>query len=312
MKAPLCRWNARLAGVLLLLLTGCAGTPALSPGAAQTLPASAHVGGVPFHGQRDYQCGPASLAMVLNASGVPVGIDELIPQLFLPERQGSVQPEMLAAARRHGRIAYPLPGGFDGLLGELAAGHPVVVLQNLSLPAWPLWHYAVVTGYDRERQLLIHHSGEQARQAIAMGRFDATWARSGRWAMVALPPGTLPATLSPAQAAESIAAFEQVAGAEAALPAWQALTARWPDHAPGWFALGNAHHGDGDNDAAIAAFRQATRQDPQLAAAWLNLGLLQAALGRPRDAAAALTRAVALDGPFQARARQALTALPSE
>ncbi|MBL1376702.1 PA2778 family cysteine peptidase [Zobellella iuensis] len=312
MTAPQSRWHARLAGVLLLLLSGCAGTPPLSPEAARALPASAHVGGVPFHGQRDYQCGPASLAMVLNASGVPVGVDELIPQLFLPGRQGSVQPEMLATVRRHGRIGYPLPDGFDGLLGELAAGHPVVVLQNLSLPAWPLWHYAVVTGYDRERQLLIHHSGEQARQPIAMGRFDATWARSGRWAMVALPPGTLPATLGPAQAAESIAAFEPVAGPEAALPAWQALTARWPGYAPGWFAQGNAQHGGGNNDAAIAAFRQATRQDPQLAAAWLNLGLLQAALGRPRDAAEALARAAALDGPFQARARQALAALPPE
>ncbi|WP_375057093.1 PA2778 family cysteine peptidase [Zobellella sp. DQSA1] len=309
MKTPLNRWNARLAGVLLLLLSGCAGTPVLSPEASHRLPASAHVGGVPFHGQRDFQCGPASLAMVLNASGVPVGVDELIPQVFLPGREGSVQPEMLATVRRHGRIGYPLPGGLDNLLGELAAGHPVVVLQNLSLPAWPLWHYAVVTGYDRDRQLLIHHSGEQARQPIAMGRFDATWARSGRWAMVALPPGTLPATLGPAQAAESIAAFEPVAGAEAALPSWQALVARWPDYAPGWFALGNAHHDSGSNDAAVAAFRRATQQDPQLAAAWLNLGLLWSALDHPREAAEALARAAELEGPFQTQARQALAQL---
>ncbi|PSJ46737.1 hypothetical protein C7H85_09015 [Zobellella endophytica] len=301
--------QAHLAGLLLLLLlSGCAATPPLSDDANARLPARAYVTGVPFHGQRDYQCGPASLAMVLNAGGIDTGVDELIPQLFLPGREGSVQPEMLATARRHQRIGYTLEGGFEGLLSEIAAGHPVVVLQNLSLPAFPLWHYAVVIGYDRARRQLILHSGEQARMPVSFARFDATWARSGRWAMVALPPGELPAAISPARATESIAAFERLAGAEAALPAWQALVARWPASAMGWFALGNGHHGAGDPAGAAEAFRQATRLQPDLAVAWLNLGLTQAALGHP-EVAASLRRAAALPGPWQSRARQALATL---
>ncbi len=58
---------------------------------------------------------------------------------------------------------------------------------------------------------------------ISMGRFDATWARSGRWAFVALTPGELPASAVGREAAEAISAFELVQGAETALPAWQAL-----------------------------------------------------------------------------------------
>ncbi len=305
--------NVRLTGVLSLavlmlpaLLTGCAATPLLSPETGTRLASQAYVTGVPFHGQRDYQCGPASLAMALHASGVEVSLDQLIPQLFVPGREGSVQPEMMATVRRHRRISYPLDGSFDGLLSEVNAGHPVVVLQNLALPLWPMWHYAVVIGYHRERAQLVLHSGEQSRQVTGMGRFDATWARSGRWAMVALPPGQLPRSISSQQATDSIAAFEATAGAEAALPAWQALVERWPGHAMGWFALGNARYASGDPQAATRAFAQATTQDPGLAVAWLNLGLTQQGLGQRQQAIASLRRAAALPGQWQARAEQAL------
>ncbi|WP_344958007.1 PA2778 family cysteine peptidase [Zobellella aerophila] len=294
--------------LLTWLLVGCA-SPRPSAEAAGRLPATAYIAGVPFHGQRDYQCGPASLAMVLNASGVRIGVDQLIPQVFVPGRSGSVQPEMLSTVRRHGRISYPLTGSLDVLLTEVAADHPVVVLQNLSLPRWPLWHYAVVIGYDQERDQLLLHSGEQSHQPMAMGRFDTTWARGGRWAMVALPPGQLPETITAQQATESIAAFEPMAGAEAALPAWQALVRRWPTHAMGWFALGNALYATGKQQAAIDAFRQATEQAPDLAVAWLNLGLAQAAQEQPQAAAHSLHRAAALPGPWQSHARQALQQL---
>ncbi|MBM7455554.1 hypothetical protein HNR62_001416 [Oceanisphaera litoralis] len=315
--------NVRLSGIfplpvqmppiLMLMLTvvlnGCATRPRLSPDTAGLLPDQAYVTGVPFHSQRDYQCGPASLAMALNAGGVEVSVAQLIPQVYVPGREGSVPPEMMASVRRHRRISYPLDGSFAALLSEVNAGHPVVVLQNLSLPLWPRWHYAVVIGYNRQREQLVLHSGEQSRQVTDMSRFDATWARSGRWAMVVLPPGRLPPSIGSQQATDSIAAFEATAGAEAALPAWRALVARWPGHAMGWFALGNALHASGAPQAAADAFEQATEQDPALAVAWLNLGLTQKGLGQQPQAIASLQQAAALPGPWQARAEQALADL---
>ncbi|MGO4999762.1 PA2778 family cysteine peptidase [Oceanisphaera sp. W20_SRM_FM3] len=306
--------NVRLTGVFLLLslslLSGCAATPQLSAAAKAQLPKQSYIPNVPFYSQRDYQCGPASLAMALGASGQQVSVDTLIPQVFLPGREGSVQPEMLAAVRRHQRISYPLNGSFDALLSEVNAGHPVVVLQNLSLAFYPLWHYAVVIGYDQEAQQLRLHSGEQAHSVISSSRFNATWARSNHWAMVALKPGQLPVSVSNTAAADSIAAFEKVAGAKAALPAWQAVTERWPDYALGWFALGNALHGDGKPDAAADAFKQATQADATLAAAWLNLGLTQQGLGERQAARTSLQKAAALPGKWQAQAKQALADHP--
>lgn len=306
--------NARFAGVLLLMLTisvlaGCATGPRLASPSDMGIAERSYIDDIPFHAQRLYQCGPASLAMVLNASGVDVSVDTLIPQVFLPNREGSVQPEMQATVRRYDRIGFVLDGNFESLLSELDTGHPVVVMQNLSLPAWPMWHYAVAIGYDLDEELLTLHSGEEANRLESFRRFDSTWARSERWAMVVLPPGELPPSVGPHRAMEAIAAFERANTASDALPAWQSVVERWPDVAMGWFALGNAEHADGDPEAAAGAFRQATEQQPDLAVAWLNLGLTLEGLGELDDARQALDRAAALPGRWQDDAREALARL---
>lgn len=306
--------NARFAGVLLLglllsLVSGCATGPRLAAPEDMNVPERVVLDDVPFHGQRDYQCGPASLAMVLEASGIDADVDTLIPQVFLPGREGSVQPEMLATVRRYDRIGFVIDGRFEALFEELAAGNPVLVMQNLSLPAWPMWHYAVVIGYDLGEENMIVHSGMEPARLESFKRFDSTWARSEYWAFVALPPGDLPATIKPGRAMDAISAFEGTNGAEAAIPAWQALVDRWPEHAMGWFALGNAQHAVGEPDAAAQAFSQATEQQPDLAVAWLNLGLTLEDLGETEQAREALQRAADLPGRWQESAREALAQL---
>ncbi|WP_326521419.1 PA2778 family cysteine peptidase [Halomonas rhizosphaerae] len=292
--------------LLLLTLAGCASTPQLADTTERELPRRALLEDTPFHGQRDYQCGPASLAMVLNDGGVDVDVDTLISQVFLPGREGSVQPEMLGTVRRHGRIPFSIDGNLDALLTEIDAGHPVVVMQNLSLPAWPVWHYAVAIGFDLDEETMILHSGMEPERVESVKRFDATWARSDRWAFVALPPGEMPATGDGKAALDAIADFERVQGAKAALPAWEAFTERYPETAMGHFALGNTRHATGDSQGAIDAFEQAVAQEPDLAVAWLNLGLLHRELGEPDEARKALQRAVALPGAWQEQARQVL------
>lgn len=311
-SAPL--QNARLAGVLalalmMLLMTGCASTPRLAESTQRHLPPQTLLEDVPFHGQRDYQCGPASLAMVLNASGVPVTVDTLIPQVFLPGREGSVQPEMLGTVRRQGRIPFRIEGSLDALITEIDAGHPVVVMQNLSLPAWPIWHYAVAIGFDLEAKEMIVHSGMEPARIESFRRFDATWARSDRWAFVALPPGELPATGNAQDTLDAIADFERAQGARASLPAWEALVERHSGLAMGHFALGNARHATGDVAGALGAFKDAVHASPDLAIAWLNLGLLHRERGDTDEARAALERAAALPGPWQDRAQETLADL---
>ena len=89
---------------------------------------------------------------------------------------------------------------------ELAAGNPVLVLQNLGLPIAPKWHYAVAIGYDVERRDIILRSGTTERLVMPLSTFEHTWARSGYWGMVTLSPGRLPGTTTEAVVVDALVA----------------------------------------------------------------------------------------------------------
>ncbi|HSA82734.1 MAG TPA: C39 family peptidase, partial [Geminicoccaceae bacterium] len=125
---------ARAAGALILwTLAGCA-TPQTDRlrDAETVLPPRAEVADVPFFPQEEAWCGPAALAMALSWSGLPVTQEEAAAQVYTPGREGTLQSDVVAAARRNGRLAVPVATLSD-LMAELAAGHPVVVFQNLGL-----------------------------------------------------------------------------------------------------------------------------------------------------------------------------------
>lgn len=291
-----------LAGVLLcavILLTGCVAPPQLARLEAAwpaAIPAQAEITSVPFYPQEDYECGPATLAMVASAAGVSVRPEQLVEQVYVPARKGALQQEMLAAARRQGLLSYALAPQLEALLQEVAAGHPVVVFQNLSLPIYPVWHYAVVIGYDRLQGTVLLHSGRIERLEMTLDTFERTWARGGYWAMVALAPTQLPATAEPDRLAAAIAALERVQP-QAAQEAYSRALLRWPTHRVSLLGVGNAAYAAGQRAEAAAAFRHAARVHPDFADAWHNLAQVLMEQGARREARAAAAKAVALGGP---------------
>ncbi len=302
-----------LAGVFVCaaLIAGCATPPqtaALRAAPPAWLAASHRIDSVPFFAQNEYQCGPASLAMALAATGVAATPETLKPQVYLPAREGSLQPEMLATARRHGRLAVVLPPRLDALLAEVAAGTPVLVLQNLSLPIAPVWHYAVAIGYDLAREEIVLHSGVTEAQRLPLAVFERTWARSGRWAMVATAPDRLPKTPTDETLVAAAAALERV-DAAAARRAYAALIERAPTLYAAWMGLGNSAYALGDAAAAAQAFARATQLQPQSADAFNNLALAQLANRRIEEARDAAQRAVALGGPRIERYRETLATI---
>lgn len=203
---------------------------------------------------------------------------------------------MLATARRHQLVAYPLAPRLEDLLREIAAGSPVVVLQNLALDWAPQWHYAVAIGYDLPARALVLRSGVTRRVAMPLDTFEHTWARSGHWAMLAVPPERLPATAAEAPYLAAVAALERVAPA-AARRGYESALARWPMNAAARIGLGNASYALRELAAAREAYRQATLDHPDAADAWNNLAQTLHELGARDEALAAARRAVALGGP---------------
>ena len=285
---------------MLCLLAGCVSLPqteALRREGGAGLPQRVELDAVPFFAQEEYQCGPAALAMALNAAGVAVTPDALTEEVYIPARKGSLQVEMLAGARRHGLLAYELAPELKDVLAEVAAGNAVIVLQNLGLWAFhPYWHYAVVIGYDLEKQQILLHSGTKARRAMAIGLFEFLWIDGRRWAMVALAPGRLPASAREASYATAAAALEQAGRIAEAHRAYEALLERWPANLVGLMGLGNTAYALGRTAEAETAFRTATAAHPLAAAAFNNLAQTLADQGKLEAALEAARKAVSLGG----------------
>jgi tetratricopeptide (TPR) repeat protein len=271
--------------VVVALVAGCSVVPAKPAGA----PERVELADVPFHAQREYECGPASLAMLLNAAGVDVGADELVPQVYLPARRGSLQVELIAATRRRGRVPYVPAANAESLYAELAAGRPAIVLQNFGSAGRPQWHYAVAIGYEPGHVIL--RSGEIERLRLRESRFLGTWERGGSWALVALRPGELPAGDDARRYLETAAAFERDARPEDAAAVFAAATRRWPDVAAAWLGLGNARVWLRDDAGAEAAFRAALERSPSDVAARNNLADLLSRRGCGAAARAEIARA---------------------
>lgn len=279
-----------------LLLAGCASSPPLlGERVASAFAEPVELSEVPFFPQEAYQCGPAALATVLNWSGVAVTPEALTPQVYLPERKGTLAIELMAAARRHGRVPYVLRPELEALLAEVAAGHPVLVLQNLGLDWLPRWHYAVVVGFDLGRGEIVLRSGRLARRFTRLSVFARTWRRGDSWAMVVLPPERLPRTAEELPYLEAVAALERVGRHAEAAQGYSAALTRWPHSLPARLGLGNVRYALGDLAEAEAAFRRLLQDQPDYAPAWNNLAQVLADQGRFGEAEAAARRALDLD-----------------
>ena len=268
-------------------------------------PPQREIASVPFFPQDEYQCGPAALAMVLAWSGLDVKPAELTEKVYTASLQGSLQPAMIAGARRSGRLAYVI-SGTETLIREIAAGHPVIVLQNLGLSWIPVWHYAVAVGYDTPRDEVMLHSGLDARQRLSMPVFQNTWARAGDWGLLVLPPGELPATATEGRFVEAVLGLEKAKQPAAAVQGYRAALNHWPQNLPAVMGIGNSYYALGDLKNSEAAFRQATESHPHEGAAFNNLAHVLLAQGRRQDALDAARQAVALGGPHQSVFRKTL------
>lgn len=282
---------------LALLTAGCAAT---GPGRifqdSPSTPAKALLTSVPFFPQKKYQCGPAALAMVLRWAGVEIRPDQLVSTVYTPGRKGSLQTGLITAARRHGKLAYPVHN-MACLFRETAAGRPVIVLQNLGLKWLPRWHYAVVIGYDMDQRVVVLHTGQTASRRVGFKTFANTWKRSDHWGLLVVPTDQMPECADEISYLKAALGLQLAGHTKAATEAFGHAVARWPKSTHANIALGNAFYIQGATQMAIQSYYRAIQIDPQNGDALNNLAHLLAASGAFEKAQEMASRAVSAGGP---------------
>jgi hypothetical protein len=260
-----------LAGAIFWLV-GCVSSPPLiSSHPPQGSMDPIELEDIPFFPQRKYQCGPAALATMLVASGADTSAEQLTSDVYLPGRRGSLQLELVATVRRYGFVPYTPGEELRELLAQIDDGRPVLVLLNLGLAIYPMWHYAVVVGYSPLDDTLILRSGTTKRRVMSARRFLRQWQGSDHWSLLVLRPGELPAHANPDELVKAAAALEATGNLLTAKGTYLTVTERWPDHAAARLGLGNALHGLGEEESAEHAFRVLLARHPDHAAARNNL-----------------------------------------
>jgi tetratricopeptide (TPR) repeat protein len=282
-------------------LGGCATAPRQSEevlARTRTLPAAHVIKDVPFIEQSAGYCGPTALAIVMNRAGNKISVDEIARQVYTPGMKGSLQIDLISAARRNGMLAIPVEG-VEALLTEVAAGNPVIVFENLALSWLPQWHYATVFGYDSVKKEVVMHSGPDAFKRESFAEFEKSWRLSKYWGLVVLPPARLAAFADELAHVRAAAALEQQGRDDEALSTYLRILQRWPGSLGASIGAANVSYGKKDFKRAAGFLVSATAAHPDSSQAWHNLAVAYGAVNDTVKARQSARRALEAAAPAE-------------
>lgn len=231
--------------------------------------------------------------MVLKAKGLEADLKEITRQTYTPGSKGSFSIDMISAVRRRGLLGVPIRD-LTSLLTEVAAGHPVIVFQNLWFPWMPNWHYAVAVGYDLTGPDLILHSGKDKFDEMDMRLFERSWSMTQYWGLLVLSPGEMAASVDDLGHVSAISGLEQTGKFEEALKGYEAVIAKWPTSLPALIGLGNVHFEKKNFARSVQYLLEATKSHVGSSVAWHNLATAQGAAGKIKDAQVSARQALSL------------------
>lgn len=144
---------------------------------------------VPFIPQKDYECGPASLAMVLGYYKIPADADRIAKRFETEKVAGTFTVDLLIAATERGVEAHWVAGTMEALRAEIDRKRPAIVFLNLAINPLPRRHFAVAAGYvtHRGKNYIVLHSGRTPWLLVPEKKFMREWKRTG-YLMMTIDP----------------------------------------------------------------------------------------------------------------------------
>lgn len=207
------------AGVLVLLMTGCASVE--RPDLRQ-LPERVELNGVPFFRGNANQSGPQVLASMFSEQRIRTTPGLLTKPLKLPGAEDALQSNMEKLASEYGLLVYPLDKSLSALLTQVAAGYPVM-LRFTDGTVWSTPRYAMLVGFNRTKQTVLLRAGMERRRLMDFDKFESAWKDAGGWAVLVVSPGQLPADVDRARWLKAANDLSRAGQEQASAKAIQAL-----------------------------------------------------------------------------------------
>jgi ABC-type bacteriocin/lantibiotic exporter with double-glycine peptidase domain len=141
---------------------------------------------VPFYSQTSYQCGPASLAGVLNYWGIKVTPDEIAEEIYSASARGTLDIDMVLYARKKGLLVTQCEGTVEGLRRNIDFRHPLIVLVDYGFSFMRKNHFLVVIGYNDYG--VIVNSGKKKGKFVLEKDFLKSWEKTKFWTLLITGP----------------------------------------------------------------------------------------------------------------------------
>jgi len=160
--------------VLLSFLFSCAASRnVIEPGTTHMIE------GIPFFQQEIYQCGPASLAGVLNYWGAEASPEVIAGEIYSKSAKGTLSLDMVLYARKKGLHVIQSRGSIKYLKENIDLGYPVIVMVDYGFWVYQQNHFMVIAGYNKNG--VIVNSGRNRLKFIREEDFLRSWEKTDFW-----------------------------------------------------------------------------------------------------------------------------------
>lgn len=234
--------------------------------------------------------------MVTQHLGQTTSLKEMTDMLYTPEAKGTFQNDVIAASRRMGLIAVPIKN-LKNVMMEINNNNPVLVFQNLGLTWLPKWHYALVVGYDLNKNAMILHTGEEKKFMMKLPTFERIWSRVDDWGLVIVKPGDIPATATEEDMVAATAFLELSQKSKLAEFSYQKILTKWNTSLGSLVGLGNIFYQKDDFKTSQTYFKLAIEAHPEAAGAWHNYAMVLYADKKIKEARVAAQNAIEFSDP---------------
>ena len=163
--------------VIAVCMSSCSSVHGIHDPSANTI-----IKDVPSYSQESYQCGPASLAMVMNYLKVMVKPEEIADDIYSKSAHGTLNLDMVLYAQRKGLSALQYKGNLSDIHKNIGDGNPLIVLVDYGYSFYEANHFMVIVGYNEDG--IIVNSGKRKDHFIPEKEFLKAWKKTNYWTLL--------------------------------------------------------------------------------------------------------------------------------